>query len=53
MNRQRRRPGPGFYALARELDYEFDDEDEFWRAQLGKVHQIWGGSSSSSAGGGT
>jgi hypothetical protein len=34
-------PGPGFFELARSLDYRFDDETEFWLAELRRVYQAW------------
>lgn len=38
-------PGPGFYALARDLGREFDDSREgrlkFWKAELQKVYEVW------------
>lgn len=38
------RPGPGFFNLARELDYELPDkyaEDAFWIRQREKVYDQW------------
>ena len=38
-------PGPGFYALARELGKEFDDSKEaklaFWSSELSNVYEVW------------
>ena len=38
-------PGPGFYALARDLGKEFDDSREgrlkFWKSELGIVYEVW------------
>lgn len=34
------RPGPGFFDLARHLEFEFDDEDEFVKDQTAKVLRL-------------
>ena len=38
------RPGKGFYALGRDFDVKF------WQEQVENVHQIWGASPNSSVG---
>lgn len=34
-------PGPGFFELARSLDYRFDDETVFWLEELRGVYRAW------------
>jgi hypothetical protein len=34
-------PGPGFFELARSLEYRFEDETEFWLEELRRVYQAW------------
>ena len=39
--RGNRRPGDGFFKLARELGEQFAFEEDFWRGQLKKVIDCW------------
>lgn len=38
-------PGGGFYALARQLDYDFDEDKKsqrkFWQGELKEVYNTW------------
>ena len=36
-----RKPGSGFFKLARELGRETSDEVAFWIEELTKVHSVW------------
>ena len=40
-NIRKHRPGDGFFVLARNLGYEFADEDRFWRLHVMRVFLYW------------
>ena len=40
-NIRERRPGGGFFGLARDLGYKFADEDRFWRHHVMRVFLYW------------
>ena len=40
-NIAKRRLGGGFFGLARDLGYEFADEDRFWRLHVMRVFLYW------------
>lgn len=50
VDRGDRQPRDGFYALGRELGFEFDYEVEFWREQRDEVHRLWGDEASGTTG---
>lgn len=37
-------PGPGFFELAKSLDFEFDDIEKFWIQELKRAWKHWSGS---------
>lgn len=37
-----KRPGKGFFELAKELGYDTSDRESLWIEQLRKVHDCWG-----------
>jgi hypothetical protein len=37
-------PGPGFFKLAKELAFAFDDPITFWADQLKRVYSAWSAS---------
>ncbi len=36
-----KKPGPGFFELARQLGYAINDEDAFWISEFSKVCAAW------------
>ena len=36
-----KKPGTGFFQLARALNREYHHEREFWKGELAKVHDAW------------
>jgi hypothetical protein len=39
-------PGPGFFALAKDLGYDTSDQMKFWSEQLKRVYRDWSASTS-------